>query len=90
MPKKDYKDSPLKLVGGLWKNEAKESGKTYLTMKLEDHEDPDRKFDLVAFKNEKKKQENSPDFFVYFDTTKKNFKKKAKDDEEEETDEDDF
>lgn len=85
MPKKEY-DNDRKLVGSMWKKESKK-GNTYISIALEDPEDEDRKFSLVAFKNEKKKSENSPDYFIFWSPEQKKSSSKKKDDDEDEDDE---
>ena len=55
-------DKQKTIVGALWENEAKKSGLTYWSGKLEIGE---HKIDLIIFKNHQKKKETSPDFTIY-------------------------
>jgi uncharacterized protein (DUF736 family) len=85
MPKNKYQDSTLNLVGSIWKNESN-AGKTYLSIMMEDPEDEERKFKLVAFKNKNKKKDSQPDYLIFFDTEKNEAKKNTDEDFEDDFD----
>jgi uncharacterized protein (DUF736 family) len=90
MPKGKYDDSERKLIGGMWKKESK-AGNAYVSIAIEDPENPERKLNLVGFKNDKKKGENSPDYFIFFSKDQAKFKKKeTKETDSFEDDEDDL
>lgn len=82
-------DDDKKLVGSIWIKES-QKGTRYLSVAVEDPEDEDRKFNMVAFKNKDKKSDKSPDYFIFYSEDDRPSKKSSKrqyDDDDEDDDE---
>ena len=63
-------------TGAIWKKRG-QSGVEYLSLSIQNPNNPDEKWNMIAFLTKEKKQANSPDYSVFFDTPEEKERKEA-------------